>query len=123
MWQAVAGMTAHRDEMSSSEYQHSSFTTTPGNLEEVLLKYSSSVLSLDAISRASSLPQPLVAQLLARMYFGSCSCGQKAKATMYVPPNQQMSGRSLPEPSLFVCLKKQPSCSTSAPHHRIHHTH
>jgi hypothetical protein len=58
MRQAVAGITANRDEMSSSEYQHSSSTTTSGNLEEVFLEHPPSVLPHLPFSRTLQHSKP-----------------------------------------------------------------
>lgn len=141
MRQAVAGMTANRDEMSSSEYQHSSFTTTPGNLEEVFLKSLSSVLSHLSSSKTLRPSNPRfsgcdISSLFSPTAFGGpasrsdvlrilqlSAAGKKPKLPCTYHQTIEQIRSFLLEPSLFVCLKEQPSCSTSAPHHRIHHTH
>lgn len=107
MRQAVAGITANRDGMSSSEYQHSSSTTTSGNLEEVFLESPSSVLSHLSFLRSLRDSKPHFSgrdtpSLFSLTAFGSpasrpdllrilqpipstssSNCGQKAKASTH----------------------------------------
>ncbi|CEI65452.1 unnamed protein product [Fusarium venenatum] len=98
MRQAVAGMTANRDEMSSSEYQHSSFTITSGNLEEVFFESKPSFLSHLSFSKTwrhskpccSGCDIPSLFSLTScgspasyRIYFGSCSSELRAKSQSY----------------------------------------
>ncbi|QPC76132.1 hypothetical protein HYE68_006884 [Fusarium pseudograminearum] len=109
MRQAVAGMTANRDEMSSSEYQHSSFTTTPGNLEEVFRESLPSVLSHLSPRKTLRPSTPC---------FSGCDISSLFSPTAFGGPASRPDVLRILQLSAAGKKPKLPS-----PHHRIHHTH